>query len=263
MLTPLKIYHQKANCPDFWERKWRESLNGSSLSNYYQNYQGVSISKEIFEKYLLKEEKILEAGCGLGSWVYLLKKKGYDIEGVDFAQNTINFVKSKFPQMPIKLGNVLNLDYPDNYFKGYISWGVVEHWEEGPGKILKEAARVLKKQGVMILSIPYSNPLRKLKNLLGFYQNQKGDFYQYLFTRNEIIGYIKEAGFEIIKTYPNNPVKGLRDEIFGMRKIHQSFIRKQNELEGKENGFLLRIITNSYPMRFLFSHSIIIIAKKI
>ncbi len=266
---PLKIYRQKADSPNFWEKHWEKFLKGNSLKNHYQSSENSPILQEIFERYLPKRGKILEAGCGLGTLVYLLRQKGYNVEGVDFAKETINFIKSKFPELPVKIGNVFNLDYPDNSFKGYISWGVVEHFEEGPEKILREMARILDKNGIVILSVPYFNPFRKLKKIFGFYRNQKGDFYEYLFTRDEIVRYIKEAGFRIIKTYPYNTVKGLRDEVLGMKQLHGFVIEQKNNPEKvfkKSNNcsqFLLKKIINSFLMRFLFAHMVIIIAKKI
>jgi len=41
------------------------------------------------------------------------------------------------PDLPIVVGDVQNLDYPDSSFDAYISLGVVEHFEEG-GPFLKQ-----------------------------------------------------------------------------------------------------------------------------
>lgn len=259
----LKTYHQRADSPNFWGKHWKESLKGDSLKNYYRNSGNSFMLREIFEKYLPKKGKILEAGCGLGTYVYLLKQKKYDIEGMDFARDTIDFVKRNLPELPVRVGNVFKLDYPDKFFKGYISLGVVGHFEEGPEKILKEAARVLDKDGVIILSVPYFNPLRKVKNFLGFYKNQKGDFYQYFFAQNEIVKYIRKTNFKVIKSYRYNSIKGLKDEIFGIKKIRQSIVKKQDNFYERKRKFFLKKFINSSLMRFLFSHMIIIVAKKI
>lgn len=267
---PLKIYRQKASFPGFWEKHWEESLKGDSLKKYYKNSKNAFIFREIFNKYLPKEGKILEAGCGLGTWVYLLKQRGYDIEGIDFAKETINFLKLNLPEIPVKVDDVFNLSYLDNFFKAYLSFGVVEHFEEGPEKILKEANRVLDKNGIIILSVPYFNPLRKLKRIFGFYRNKKGDFYQYVFTKNEIKGHLERSSFKIIKTYPYNVSKGLRDEVWAMKNLHQ-FFKKQKDKSKKrivkksetQSQSLVENIINSFPIRFLFSHMIIVVAKKI
>ena len=121
---PLKIYKESASSPEFWQKKWTYNLKDDSLEKYYQNYGKTPIIADLFERYLPKEGKILEAGCGLGPIVYILKKKGYDILGIDFARETIEFVKSRLPEMPVEAGDVFSLNYSDSSFAGYISWGV-------------------------------------------------------------------------------------------------------------------------------------------
>ena len=46
------------------------------------------------------------------------------------------------PELKVSLGDVFNLNFEDGFFGTYFSWGVVEHFEEGP-EIIKEAKRVL------------------------------------------------------------------------------------------------------------------------
>ena len=67
------------------------------------------------------------------------------IIGVDYAKNTVKRIKEICPELDIREGNVFNLNFPDNFFGTYYSWGVVEHFEDGPEPILKEAYRVLER----------------------------------------------------------------------------------------------------------------------
>jgi len=43
-------------------------------------------------KYTPRYGKVCEAGCGLGRYVFYLNKLGIDIEGLDFEQETIDFL---------------------------------------------------------------------------------------------------------------------------------------------------------------------------
>lgn len=257
----LKVYLHKADS-NFWEHSWENALGGMSLSDYYLNSdKNLLIKKDFFQKYLPKDGKIIEAGCGLGVWVYLLERMGYNIEGVDFAEETINFIKTKFPTLPVRKGNILSLEYPNNYFSGYISIGVVEHFEEGPSRALREASRVLNEKGVMILSVPYANIFRRIKNFFRTHKEKKGEFYQYFYNGKEIKDYIKKAGFKVIETYPYNSAKCLKDE----------FLKKKKQFGGGGNVThsnkrisisIIRIIINSFILRRIFAHSIIVVAKK-
>jgi SAM-dependent methyltransferase len=72
------------------------------------------------------------------------------------------------PTMPVSVGDVECLNYPDNYFDIYFSGGVIEHFEEGPLRVLQEAHRVLKPDGILILTVPYINLSRKIEDMNDF-----------------------------------------------------------------------------------------------
>ena len=84
----------------------------------------------------------------------------------------------------------MQIDSPDNQYDAYISIGVVEHRIDGPEPFLVEANRVLKPGGIAFISVPYVNPLRRFKSLLGCYKHQvteKEIFYQYAFQKKRVL----------------------------------------------------------------------------
>ena len=164
---------------------------------------------EIFKQYLDKPNmKIIEAGCGMGAWVHNLREMGHDVIGVDYMQSTVDKVKAYDPDFPIQVGDVLNLDFPDNTFDAYVSLGVIEHFREGPQKALWEAKRVLKPNGLAFITVPYLSVFRRLvtHNLRDIYflirrlMGKKDYFWEYRYTKKELAHFLKEAGFEIIYT---------------------------------------------------------------
>jgi SAM-dependent methyltransferase len=161
----------------------------------------------IFNKYLPKKGRILEAGCGLGRWVIYYRRKGYDIIGIDLAKAAIERTKMHDPSVPISIGNILKADYPDGYFDAVISLGVVEHFEDGPTEALKEAHRLLGKDGLLFISVPSQNAFRKLlinhlKRLKMFIQERRGHpyaFEEYRYTRAQMEYFLTNSGFDIIE----------------------------------------------------------------
>jgi len=108
--------------------------------------------RELFLSYLSKEDKVVDAGCGFAKWVIYLHRRGYDIVGIDNNELAISKLKEFDETLPVEVGDIVNIQYPDNHFDGYISMGVVEHFEEGPQAPLNEAFRLLKPGGLIFVS---------------------------------------------------------------------------------------------------------------
>src|SRR6266516_795978 len=139
----------------YWYEYWKARLT----SNYYTSAETVDLATDELGKVLLKAMRPdglhLEAGCGAGYWVAALRHHGLMIEGIEYAHNLVNLVHSLNPQLPIRQGNALHIDCPDNRYDTYLSIGVVEHCVEGPEPFLSEAYRVLKPEGKILISVPY------------------------------------------------------------------------------------------------------------
>src|SRR5256886_15045183 len=62
---------------------------------------------------------------------------------------------------PLGVMELRALAVRDGALAGYISLGVVEHDAGGPDAILAEACRVLAPGGVLLVSVPYVNGVRR------------------------------------------------------------------------------------------------------
>lgn len=193
----------------------------------------------MFLSHIPKDGKIIDGGCGFGKWVIYLKRRGYDIVGIDNNKLALRKLKDFDDDLQVDFGDILNLQFPDNYFDAYISMGVVEHFENGPIPALKEANRVLKPGGLIFLSTPTVNNIRKifikpvlnfvnrLYFLFGKFRNfmnkpklkenkfvNKGKnrnkrikyrhFVEYRFTIKELHSFLKQSNFEVISTVPHD-----------------------------------------------------------
>ena len=104
---------------------------------------------------------ILEAGCGLGQYVLLLRERGWRVAGVDWSLEALAACRRAAPA-PLALMELRGLAIADGVLSGYISLGVIEHDPDGPDAILVEAHRVLAPGGVLVVSVPYVNGVRRL-----------------------------------------------------------------------------------------------------
>lgn len=205
----------------FWDQHWQVYLSPEVYSGAAQG--GLGLYEKPFTRYLPHCGRILEAGCGLGQNVLALRVRGYECEGVDWSVETIKAARAIRPDLPIYVGDVTQLNVPGGYYLGYISLGVVEHCQEGPEPFLQEAYRVLADDGVMLVSVPYFHPLRRVKARLGLYRGQVGDlaFYQYAFTAEEMNSILQKMGFTIVSTHRLNAIDGLKDDIPLLRQMCQ------------------------------------------
>jgi len=274
-----KYIVKKANRDsDFWEDNWLKTNLEDAV-----RFCAQSPVRPVLDMHFPRNGKILEGGCGPGYFVIYYKQKGYDIEGVDFAHEAIKRTLSIYPDMPLKEGNVFNLDYPDNYFNAYYSGGVVEHFEEGPFKALKEARRVLCNDGMFIVSVPYVNLCRRIHKffvsilrrkkysnifydfdgLKSIYSVRKKhevekpplsdfSFHQYEYGKNEFAGILKEAGFEIVRVMPFSVIWGLKECSLARNVLNKKLNLSEVKVSGSKGcakqgfvrGFIKKLIVN-------------------
>ncbi|GGE44342.1 methyltransferase family protein [Pedobacter psychrotolerans] len=170
-----------------------------------------------FEKYAYGS--LLDIGCGNKPYQDKLADKIVNYIGVDIIQSSENKVDYLCPANEIPLAN--------NLFDTIISTQTIEHVEDHQG-LVNEAYRLLKPDGVFILSGPLYWPLHE----------EPYDFFR--FTKHGFRYILEKAGFEILEIKSN----GGKWSVAGQALLHAIFpqIYSISGLKGKLIRATLKII---------------------
>jgi SAM-dependent methyltransferase len=167
MNTNWETYQKK-----FWTDTWESSPYSIQELIDEDPFVGVKFSPLMphILNGLKRDTEILEAGCEMGQWVIYLSDCGFDITGLDFSEPIIEKLQILYPEKKFIVGDIPNFEFNDNMFDVMLSWGVMEHFIDGPSVPLHEANRILKKNGILFITGPCNNILSILLSPVFFYQ---------------------------------------------------------------------------------------------
>jgi len=105
--------------------------------------------------------KILELGCGLSPFPFILATDGYDVTATDIREEVITYQRKFIGPLPSTTQEKLRfehalaeaLPYDDNSFDIIVGVDFIEHIRE-PNRLLAECNRVLKSNGRMFFTTP-------------------------------------------------------------------------------------------------------------
>jgi SAM-dependent methyltransferase len=158
----------------------------------------------------LPPRKVLEAGCGLGRWVVPLSKKNYMVTGIEIEKDAIDIINKNYKAENLTLvhGDIFKMIFPDKSFDLVISLGVLEHFENPEVQIraIAEHIRVLKDDGIFLVTVPHFSLLRLLFHVPFVYlvsmvraiKKKKQYFGEYRYSKNAFKKILKTSGLQIV-----------------------------------------------------------------
>lgn len=125
----------------------------SILKNFYRKFNKNYQLEYLFKKelsYFSLSGKILDLGCGEGEFIILDPKR---IIGLDSNKKSIEICKKK--KLRVIFASATRLPFKKNSFDGVHCSHLIEHlYPSDAHRMLSEVARVLKKNGIFVLSTP-------------------------------------------------------------------------------------------------------------
>lgn len=107
--------------------------------------------------------KVLDLGCGNGSFSHLLSSQGFNVTGVEESPSGITIAKQTYSNCCFLQGSIYDLDLPQYYhsFDIVLAVDVIEHLFY-PKELARVAKRYLQPGGTLVITTPYHGYLKNL-----------------------------------------------------------------------------------------------------
>lgn len=132
---------------------------------------------------------VLDAGCGTGINLQLLRQAGYQAEGIDASPEALKFCRSR-GMTHVREATIQALPFPEERFDLIYSFDVLGTLPAaGQRGALEEFRRCLKPHGTLLLNVAALPWLYSAHDVATHIKTR--------FTRNEMRGMLRDAGFDV------------------------------------------------------------------
>ena len=143
--------------------EWEDSLTATSLETM-EHCRGLYDAEHLQPLFdvLPPRSRIVEAGCGLGQFVYMFASLGHHCIGLDYSAKLVADAEARGRELNDLSGTtewvegtILDMPFDDDSLDCYASFGVLEHFTRAQQHtILSEANRVLRPGGILYQFVP-------------------------------------------------------------------------------------------------------------
>lgn len=257
-----KFYPPGFNPEKYWDDKYaREHIAGKSSAEFKnQDFW------PLLKKYLVKGQKYLDAGCGVGGWIIFLKEQGFDVQGIDTKSRTLRALTEYDPDLKVKVASMTRIPHADSSLDGVLAIGTLEYIEDRVPQAITEVNRVLKPGGWCFIEVPAANilrrmfylPLKHLERIVKTRRGQAPTFSNYLFSSGELKALFEAHGFKVLETSPHELPAA--DSHYGLY-VDFPFLRGREPYKLNLLGRAIKFIANLLSPR-IASTGMVLVARK-
>jgi len=146
-----RIREINVNTNEYWNRFSTDAYQAADLRRGGNKCKFLAVKDELIENI-----DILDIGCLNGNIYNYLKENNFVLKsfvGVDISEKLIERANNRFPEQKWIVAECHKLPFEDKKFDVVLMLEILEHIEE-PDLALKEAKRVCKDTGKIIISVP-------------------------------------------------------------------------------------------------------------
>lgn len=198
-----------------WGKDERENLRRRTIVDYVTNN-------------VVPGSQILDVGCGYGETLLGIPDC-FNCRGFDYAHSNIRMARQLLgDRVELKQGTIYEIPFDTESQDVCICLEVIEHIEDDV-RAVHEIARVLKRQGKLIASVPYTYYWPQYKTLIGHHRH---------YTRASFCDLLALGGLKICRYLPNYPNwNAAYDRLYCRVKMLSiafgPFLRRRNVFEFK------------------------------
>jgi len=158
-----------------------EKVSGKYRNYFHRDYIAHMLRWSFALRYIKRDSKVLDVGCGdgqLADILYRNRRKPEIFVGIDINKNHLKIFRERklnFSPEIIEMDiREKAIQYPENYFDVIACFEVIEHFEKRYVYFtLGEIRRVLKNNGILLLSTPNYNEKNKAKAHIHEYKEKE------------------------------------------------------------------------------------------
>lgn len=186
---------------------------------------------------------VLDAGCGVGYGSAFLGQSARSVVGIDVSEEAIDYALARYGggNVEFVVGDLQQLERGDAEFDAVVAFEVIEHLPH-PDRFVAEARRVLKPDGVLVVSTPRAEPGAARSD---------NPFHEQEFTRNEFERLLR-ASFGRVDMYGQRRVQTARHRT--LQRLDVLGLRRRLPVLRRAS----RLVTGTAPMDAVRSEGVVI-----
>ena len=154
--------------------------------------------------------RLLDVGCGEGLFLEIAREDGWEVVGTEFSAFAAELGKRL--GLDVYHGELMDIAFPPGEFDAITMWHVLEHTRD-PVRVLKEARRILKGDGILIVAVPNLDniPFQLVYRLvrgrrMALFDPGARELHLYHFRPSTIRRILEGSGFEVIRVLPDTGI---------------------------------------------------------
>ena len=173
---------------------------------------------EFLKDHTTHDDHVIDIGCGNGRFSPLIKERHAKYTGIDYSEKLIAHAKQLHPDGQFLVSDGQTIPFPDHSFDVAYSFAVLHHIPSHRRRVnfIKEAARVLHPDGILVLTVWNLWRAKYFGRLLGAafgkilgkndldigdimltFGKEKHPRYLHAFTESELRSLLEENGFAV------------------------------------------------------------------